>query len=88
MYAQAAEIDCRWDDITEEMVMADGTRDLSRAQIMVTEDVVVRGVLWLGELTDVSDLLNPKNNAGAGEIRRVDRNPDVDANETLVTAFL
>lgn len=88
LYGQAAEIDCRWDDKSEEMVMGDGTRDICRAEIIVSTEVSVRGVLFLGELTDVTDLQNPKNNEGAGEIRRVDQNPSVDGDEILIRAFL
>jgi len=88
LYSQAAEIDCRWDDSTEEILMADGTRDLSQAQVMVASEVNVRGVLWLGLLVDVVDLDDPKNNEGAYEIRRVDKNPDIDAEDTLEIAYL
>ena len=88
LYAQAVEINCRWDDRTEEMVMADGTRDFSRSQVIVDQDVSVRGVLFLGTLANVGDLDNPKNNEGAYEIRRVDKNPDIDAEDFLVRAFL
>jgi hypothetical protein len=88
LYAQAVEIDCRWDDKTEEMIMGDGTRDLSRAEVIVDREVLIRGVLLLGELSDVGDLDNPKKNEGAYEIRRVDMNPDSDAEETLIRAFL
>jgi len=88
LYAQAVELNCRWDDGDEEIVMADGTRDLSRAQVIVDRDVSVRGVLFLGELTDVSDLDNPKENEGAWEIRRVDKNPDIDGEDFLVRAYL
>lgn len=87
-YAQAVEIDCRWDDRNEEMIFADGTRDLSRAQVITDQEVSVRGVLFLGELTDVDDLDDPKNNEGAWEIRRVDRNPDIDGEDTLIRAYL
>jgi len=88
MYSTPVEISCRWDDKTEEMVMADGTRDLSRAEIIVDRVVKVRGVLLLDSLENVSDLNNPKNNDGAYEIRRVDQNPDVKATKTLIRAFL
>jgi len=87
-YATAYEISCRWDDATEEMVLADGTRDLSQAQVIVDQDVSVRGVLCLGELTDMDDLTDPKSNDGAYEIRRVEKNPDIDGEDTLVRALL
>jgi len=87
-YAQAVEVSCRWDDISEEIIMADGTRDLSRAQVIVDQDVSIRGVLFLGELTDVGDLDNPKENEGAWEIKQVNKNPDIDCEDFLVTAYL
>lgn len=88
LYSSPVEIDCRWDDITEEIVMSDGSRDLSRAQVIVDRVVKIRGVLWLGNLVDVTDSNDPKNNDDAYEIRRVDQNPDVDGREILVRAFL
>jgi len=87
-YADAVEIDCRWDDVTEEIILADGTRDLSQAVVIVDREVSVRGVLWLGELVDVEDEDVPKNNSGAFEIKRVDKNPDIDNVETLIRAYL
>jgi len=88
MYATAVELSCRWDDMTEEILRADGTTDLSRAQVIVDQDVSVRGVLCLGELTDMDDLDDPKENEGAWEIKRVDKNPDIDGEDFLVRAFL
>jgi hypothetical protein len=87
-YGIAAEVDCRWDDKAEEVIMADGTRDMSRAQVIIDQDVSVRGVLFLGELADLSDLDNPKNNEGAFEIRQVTRNPDIDGEDILIMAYL
>ena len=88
LYSDAVEIDCRWDDVTEEIILADGTRDLSQAVVIVDREVSVRGVLWLGELVDVEDEDVPKNNSGAFEIKRVDKNPDIDNVETLIRAYL
>lgn len=87
-YAQAVEIDCRWDDMVEEIIMADGEKGISRAQVIVDQDISVRGVLWLGELADVDDLVNPKNNDGAFEIKQKAKNPDIDGIDFLVTAYL
>lgn len=88
-YTDPVEVDCRWDNITEEMIMGDGTRDFSVAQVIVATSVSVRGVLFLGELTDLTDADNPKNNEGAYEIRRVSITPSVnDGDEFLVVAYL
>jgi hypothetical protein len=88
MYTTAIEIDCRWDDTTEAILLPNGEQVMSRAIVIVDREVKNGGVLWLGNLVDVTDVVNPKKNDGAFEIRRVDKNPDIDANETLVRAYL
>ena len=42
----------------------------------------------VGELVDVEDEDVPKDNEGAFEIKRVDKNPDIDNVETLIRAYL
>ena len=88
VYATAIEISCRWEDIVEEFIKPDGTQDASRSKVYVDRDVRVGGVLWLGKLVDVSDLLVPKNNNGAWEIKRFDKLPTLKATQFLRTAFL
>jgi hypothetical protein len=85
----AREIACRWDDQAEEFVDSEGTRYVSRAKVYVpeSEDVKIGGVLFLGELADLTDV-TPKENNDAYEVRRVDKNPNLKASETLVTAVL
>lgn len=87
-YATPVEIDCRWHDKNEEFVDAQGMRVVSHSLVFVDRDVVLDGVLWLGELTDVSDLSNPLKNDGAWPIRRVDKIPDMDVEEYLIKVFL
>ena len=72
-YAAAYELACRWEDVSEEFLDGKGERSFSNSHVMVGNDVMVGGVLWLGNLVDVTDLLVPKNNAGAWEIKRFDK---------------
>jgi hypothetical protein len=88
MYASPIEIKCRWDDTTEETVTAEGTVFTSIAQVIVDYEVAIKGVLLLSEIINVSDLTVPKNNLGAGEIRRVTKNPNIPATKYLVMAYL
>lgn len=82
------EIDCRWEEVSEEFIDATGTRQMSRAKVYVDRDVKVGGILMLGILSDITDPVNPKKNENAWEIRRFEKFPDLKAKEYLRTAFL
>lgn len=82
------ELTCRWEEITIEFLDTQGTRQLSNARVYVGQDVDLGGVLMLGELTDITDEDNPKENDGAWEIRRFDKLPNLRNTEFLRTAFL
>jgi len=82
------EIDCRWEDVVEEFVTSDGTQQLSNAKVYVDRDLSVGGILMLGEIADITDPTNIKDNDGAWEIRRFDKLPNFKASEFLRTAFL
>jgi len=82
------EIEVRWVDVTEEFIDSNGTRQLSRAKVYVSEDVEVGGILMLGEEADITDLVDIKENEGAWEIRRFEKQPNFKATEFLRTAFL
>ncbi|GAG43360.1 unnamed protein product, partial [marine sediment metagenome] len=68
-----SEISCRWEDVSEEFIDAQGTRQISRAKVYVDQDVDVGGILMLGELADITDEENIKENDGAYEIKRFDK---------------
>jgi hypothetical protein len=54
VFATPSEIQCFWDD-TEETIMDDeGKEFVSRASIYVTEDLVQEGILFHGELADLT----------------------------------
>lgn len=82
------EIKCRWEDVSEEFIGSDGTRQISNAKVYVDRDVDVGGVLMLGTLLDVSSADNPKGNIGAFEIRKFEKIPNLKATEFLRTAYL
>lgn len=82
------ELNCRWEDINEEFVGANGTRQLSKSKVYVESDVVVGGILMLGEIDDITDESNIKENEGAWEIKRFDKLPNLKNTEFLRTAWL
>ncbi len=74
-FADPIEKDCRWEDTAETFTNEKGVQESSNALVMV-DDVLVGGLLMLGELTDIVDSANPRNNAGVWEIRKKERIPD------------
>ena len=86
-YGDAVEKSCRWQDVCEEFVSVDGTKQVSKSKVFV-DGCVVGGVLMLGELTDITDATYPLNNSGAHEIQRYDSIPNLKNTETLYVAYL
>jgi len=81
-------ITVRWDDVTEEFIDSEGERHLSNAKVYVGIDMVPGSILMLGVVGDITDAVNIKENAGAFEIKRFDKNPNLKATEFLRTAYL
>lgn len=75
-WGTAVEIDCRWEDVQEQFINSNGETALSRAKLIVDRDLENKGVLWLGELDDVVDINDPKDNPNAWEILRFMKTPD------------
>jgi hypothetical protein len=85
------EVNVRWDDKNEEFISIEGTTLTSRSIVLVDQDVEVGGILMLGRMADINsslDLEDIKDNDNAWEIKRVDRIPNIDADDTLIKAFL
>ncbi len=78
----------RWEDGTEEFIAADGTTQLSRAKVFVGRDMQPGDVIMLGLISNITNTTHPKENAGAWEIRRFDKLPNIKATEFLRTAIL
>lgn len=51
-------------------------------------EVQVGGWLWLGDRTDLLDEANPRANAEAHEVKRMDKLPNLKGTESLRTAYL
>lgn len=68
------EIKVRWEDTAELITAADGEQYVTKAKILVTQDVDINGYLFLGSLIDLdSDNSNPKEIEGTCRIRRFDK---------------
>ena len=82
------ELNCRWDDGIHEIVDTNGAKVASNAEVMVSEDVVVGGVLMLGTLIDVEIGVEPAQNTGAYTIIQFEKNPNFKCTEFVRTAHL
>lgn len=88
VYGDPVELDCRWENVSQEFLDAKGVTQTSRSVVMVESDVAVGGVLFNGTLAQATDLDNPKNNVNAWEIRRFDKTPNLRYTEYLREAYL
>lgn len=91
---------CRWDDVAQEFVDANASREVSQSMVMVDREVKIGGWLMLwGTIADlagaptstiISGLASQDPNAldEAYPIRQVMNNPTVSARETVRTAVL
>ena len=82
------QISVRWEDVSEEFIDSNNTRQLSRARVYVDRDMSVGDILMLGKLTDITDAVNPKENINAWEVRRFEKLPNIKNTEQLRTVFL
>lgn len=81
------EMTCRWDDVSEEFIDADGIKQISRAKVYPELDVLPGGVLWKGEITNLQDTARPLGNEGALVIKRLDKIDTIEGDDTLRIAI-
>ena len=88
VYEEPVEIDCRWEDISEQYVDSTGHDHMSNSIVMVDRDVTEQGVLWLGKMEDLESQVNPMENEGAYEIKKKGKLPDRKAKKFFREVFL
>ncbi len=88
LHSDPVEVSCRWDEEAVQFIGRDGTTHVSRARVYVDRDMELGGVLMLGELVDITDPDNPRENVNAWEIEGWSKMADIDGTEFLRTAFL
>lgn len=87
-YDAPVEIGCRWEAVQEEFITPEGDRELSRAKLIVDRDVDVKSMLYLGDLDDVVDPDDPRNNDGAWEARQFKKTPNFRGTKFLREVYL
>lgn len=90
LYATAIPLKARWVDTNELFLDAKGERQVSKASVMVGQDLALDGVLWKGLLGSLSgaQLTNPFANTGAWAIKALINVPTIDATQSLRIALL
>ncbi len=83
----------RWEDVVKEFIDMKGTVQMSAAVVYVPKlpdgtEVAVGGWLWLGDRPGLTSETDPRANAGAREIKRVDKLPNLKNTELLRTCYL
>lgn|SRR4030067_2392484 len=89
-FASGIEINVRWEDKQVKFVNNKNMEVLSRSIIMLDVDIEVGGMLYLGELADLSSsqIANPLLVSGTYEIGRYDKIPNLSATDYVRTAWL
>lgn len=87
-YGAAVEISVRWEDSNQEFIDSEGETQISSALVYVSQDVVVKGRLYLGVLADVGSSGLPSTVNPTWEIRKYDKLPNLRATEFLRSVFL
>ena len=85
-YDVPVEIACRWVERPRRTTDDNGLEVVSEAEIMVTQDVEQDGLLFLGELTDLtqSEKDNPEQVEDARKIQSVDKAPLLGSTDDFV----
>lgn len=89
-WATPVEISVRWVNATKLITSANGDEITSQAQVQVSQDVDLQGMLFLGDLDDLSSAqeANPETIATAYRIQRFDKVPTVKGTAFYRKTFL
>ena len=81
-YASPVEINCRWQDGTKTILSREGEEVVSIATVWVDRDLQEGGMLWLGELSNLtsSQQADPTTLSDAYTIRRFEKMPEYGSN--------
>lgn len=72
------QIRCRWEDVRQLFVDNKGEQVTSAARVFVDRDLEEEGgILWLGNLEDLTDPEKPFDNENAYEIRKFSKIPNL-----------
>ena len=82
------ELDCRWEEVTERFIDANGEERRSQAKVFLGQDVNEGDYLYLGDLDDLTSADSPGNTKGAFQVRSFKKVPDLSGTEFERKAWL
>ncbi len=82
------EVSCRWVEKNERFLDLNGEEKISKAKVLVNQEMSVGDYLYLGSIDDLTSSSDPANTEGAYPIRQFDRIPDIFGEEFLRRAWL
>lgn len=76
-YDDPVAIKCRWDEVINVIANSNGVEVISKATVMITQDMDEGGLLFLGDLDDLTfaEEGNPETVDSVWKIIRVDKTP-------------
>lgn len=77
-----------WYDVVKQFTTPRGTVEISNSQVMADRALGLGGFLMRGTLLDVTDLDNPRQNAGALEIRQKGQITEVSGHQSIFMAIV
>ena len=86
--ATPVEISCRWQEVNEEFIDAQGDRKISSAKIFVGQNMTPGEYLKLGDIGDVESGKTASEHDGAYEIKKVEKIPNFKVTEFLIVCYL
>ena len=87
-FATPVEIDVRWTDKNEMVILANGDVVRSNAKVFVDRDITVGDILLHSELDSSVDQDTPLNNVGAFEVQELKKTPNKRNTKWLRKALL
>lgn len=78
------EIGCRWEDKTQIIVNNQGKEMISKAEVLVTQDLDVQGRLYLGSISELESDPVPMEVEGAFEIKAFNKIPMIRKTDVFV----
>ena len=83
------QISVRWENVQEEIMSEAGATVIAKHKVMVSQDVFLRGFLWLGLLANAPDFyLDPRYQSDVFEIMKFEKIPNFRNTEYLRIAWL
>lgn len=89
-YRTPVEIACRWKDVSEEIVLREGTKVSCHSMVILDPAITPQeqGVLWRGTIATLVSAVDPFLNPKAYAIQKITDVSDIPGTDRVLRAFL